>query len=106
MSHGSCEGRSYYNVAHKPAGAIAINQRRAQKSWSISLDLGAQGTPRGGESEGVPKGRPSNEQRARTMFLVSVLRFPLRGRHSQLRVRKPRTGDHGRRTSEEALAVI
>jgi DNA invertase Pin-like site-specific DNA recombinase len=28
------------------------------------------------------------------------------GQHSQLRVRKPRTGEHGRRTSEEALAVI
>jgi DNA invertase Pin-like site-specific DNA recombinase len=28
------------------------------------------------------------------------------GQHSQLRVRKPRTGEHGRRTTEEALAVI
>jgi hypothetical protein len=28
------------------------------------------------------------------------------GQHSQLRIRKPRTGEHGRRTSEEALAVI
>jgi len=28
------------------------------------------------------------------------------GQHSQLRVRKPRTGEHGRRTPEEALAVI
>ncbi len=28
------------------------------------------------------------------------------GQHSQLRVRKPGTGEHGRRTSEEALAVI
>ena len=28
------------------------------------------------------------------------------GQHSQLRVRKPKTGEHGRRTSEEALAVI
>jgi hypothetical protein len=28
------------------------------------------------------------------------------GQHSELRVRKPRTGEHGRRTSEEALAVI
>jgi hypothetical protein len=27
------------------------------------------------------------------------------GQHSELRVRKPRTGEHGRRTSEEALAV-
>jgi excisionase family DNA binding protein len=28
------------------------------------------------------------------------------GQHSELRVRKPRTGEHSRRTSEEALAVI
>lgn len=28
------------------------------------------------------------------------------GQHSQLRVRKPRTGEHSRRTTEEALAVI
>jgi excisionase family DNA binding protein len=28
------------------------------------------------------------------------------GQHSQLRVRKPKAGEHGRRTSEEALAVI
>ena len=28
------------------------------------------------------------------------------GQHSQLRIRKPGTGEHGRRTSEEALAVI
>lgn len=28
------------------------------------------------------------------------------GQHSQLRVRKPGTGEHGRRTTEEALAVI
>jgi excisionase family DNA binding protein len=28
------------------------------------------------------------------------------GQHSQMRVRKPRTGEHGRRTTEEALAVI
>jgi DNA invertase Pin-like site-specific DNA recombinase len=28
------------------------------------------------------------------------------GQHSELRVRKPRTGEHGCRTSEEALAVI
>ena len=28
------------------------------------------------------------------------------GQHSQLRIRKPKTGEHGRRTSEEALAVI
>lgn len=28
------------------------------------------------------------------------------GQHSQLRVRKPRTGEHGRRTPEEALAAI
>ena len=28
------------------------------------------------------------------------------GQHSQLRLRKPRTGEHGRRTSEEALAVM
>jgi excisionase family DNA binding protein len=28
------------------------------------------------------------------------------GQHSQLRVRKPRTGEHGCRTSEEALAVM
>ncbi|HWE84675.1 MAG TPA: hypothetical protein VG267_07005 [Terracidiphilus sp.] len=28
------------------------------------------------------------------------------GQHSQLRVRKPKTGEHSRRTSEEALAVI
>jgi hypothetical protein len=28
------------------------------------------------------------------------------GQHSELRVRKPRTGEHGRRTTEEALAVI
>ena len=28
------------------------------------------------------------------------------GRHSQLRIRKPRTGEHGCRTPEEALAVI
>ena len=28
------------------------------------------------------------------------------GQHSQLRVRKPRTGEHGCRTSDEALAVI
>lgn len=28
------------------------------------------------------------------------------GQHSQLRIRKPRTGEHGRRTTEEALAVI
>ena len=28
------------------------------------------------------------------------------GQHSQLRVRKPKTGEHGRRTAEEALAVI
>ena len=28
------------------------------------------------------------------------------GQHSQLRVRKPKTGEHGCRTSEEALAAI
>jgi acetylglutamate kinase len=28
------------------------------------------------------------------------------GQHSQLRIRKPRTGEHSRRTTEEALAVI
>ena len=28
------------------------------------------------------------------------------GQHSELRIRKPKTGEHGRRTSEEALAVI
>jgi len=28
------------------------------------------------------------------------------GQHSELRLRKPKTGEHGRRTSEEALAVI
>jgi excisionase family DNA binding protein len=28
------------------------------------------------------------------------------GQHSQLRVRKPKTGEHGRRASEEALAVV
>jgi excisionase family DNA binding protein len=28
------------------------------------------------------------------------------GHHSQLRIRKPKTGEHGHRTSEEALAVI
>jgi len=28
------------------------------------------------------------------------------GQHSELRIRKPGTGEHGRRTSEEALAVI
>ncbi|MEI8342919.1 MAG: recombinase family protein, partial [Verrucomicrobiota bacterium] len=28
------------------------------------------------------------------------------GQHSQLRVKKPKTGEHGRRTPEEALAVI
>jgi hypothetical protein len=28
------------------------------------------------------------------------------GQHSQLRVRKPKAGEHGCRTSEEALAVI
>jgi hypothetical protein len=28
------------------------------------------------------------------------------GQHSELRVRKPRTGEHGCRTSEEAVAVI
>jgi excisionase family DNA binding protein len=28
------------------------------------------------------------------------------GQHSQLRVKKPNTGEHGRRTSEEALAVM
>ncbi len=28
------------------------------------------------------------------------------GAHSQLRVRKPKTGEHGRRTPEEALAVM
>jgi excisionase family DNA binding protein len=28
------------------------------------------------------------------------------GQHSELRLRKPRSGEHGRRTSEEALAVV
>lgn len=28
------------------------------------------------------------------------------GQHSQLRVRKPKTGEHGCKTSDEALAVI
>src|SRR6266702_611679 len=28
------------------------------------------------------------------------------GQHSQIRIRKPRTGEHGRRTTDEALAVI
>jgi excisionase family DNA binding protein len=43
------------------------------------------------------------DEEAREVVLVIHWRG---GQHSELRVKKPRTGEHGRRASDEALAVV